>query len=534
MKKMINNNDITLETALILIKEMAEENETLSQENKALTQENKALNQKVEDLTSQLDWLKRQIFGQKSERFVPKPDMQQDDLFGFSEDDIEDADKGESLIPAHTRTSRKKKSSKLSFGDSVLVVEEIVDIDDKFKVCPITGEPLEIIGYDTKEQLLVMPGKFMKLIIKRPKYALKTDGNVKILQAKAKPELIRGSKFHVSFLAHLCVQKFVFHMPLNRIIEELRNKDITVSSQALSNLVINIGEKITPLFELMKQELFKQKYIFTDDTGSKMLERGSPKAKSTFVWTYTGGELGKPQYMIYLHTLGRGQDIPAKHLANFKGTITADAFGGYEKLDSDPESGIEWSACWDHARRNFEPYATSSKICRFMLDAICELSINERECWLTDSKGRLDIRKEVQTPIVEAMFEELEVIKKSENHTPNSKITKAINYMLKRKEVFCRFLTNPMLRIENNTAERTARKIVMGRNAWMFFGSESGAEAGCKIMSLMQTCRNLDIKPEEYLLDIFNELATMEEFTEKNLRPLLPDVWQKKQSKIKK
>ena len=238
--------------------------------------------------------------------------------------------------------------------------------------------------------------------------------------------------------------------------------------------------------------------------------------------------------MIYLHTLGRGHNIPAEHLADFKGTITADAFGGYEKLDADPESGIEWSACWDHARRNFEPYATTSVICRFMLDAIRELSINERECWLTDPQGRLDIRREVQTPLVEAMFEEMQIVKDSELHTPKSKIMKAMNYMLKRKEAFCRFLTNPMLRIENNTAERTARKVVIGRNAWMFFGSEKGAEAGCTIMSLMQTCRNLKIKPEKYLLDVFNKLVTMENVTEKKLRPLLSDIWQKRQDKINK
>ena len=524
MKKVKNINNMTLETAVLLLEKRTAENETLTKQ--------------VEELTGQLEWLKRQIFGQKSERFVPKPDMQQDDLFGFSEDATtdtnNDTDKAKALIPAHTRTIQKKKSSKLTFGENVPVAEEIIDIDEKLKVCPVTGKKLKIIGYDTKEQLLVVPGKFMKLIIRRPKYALYKGDEVKILQAKAKPELIRGSKFHVSFLVHLCVQKFVFHMPLNRIIEELKNKDITVSSQALSNLVINISNKITPLYDLMKKELFKQKYIFTDDTGAKMLERGSPKARSTFVWTYTGGEVGKPQYMIYLHTLGRGHDIPAKHLADFKGTITADAFGGYEKLDSDPESGIEWSACWDHARRNFEPYATSTKISRFMLDAIRELSMNERKCWLTDSKGRLDIRREVQTPIVEAIFEELERVKRSREFTPKSKIMKAVNYMLKRKEAFCRFLTDPMLRIENNTAERTARKVVMGRNAWMFYGSENGAEAGCKIMSLMQTCRNLDIKPEEYLLDVFNKLAEMKNLTEKNLRPLLPDVWQKKQSKIKK
>ena len=71
MKKVKNINNMTLETAVLLLEKRTAENETLTKQ--------------VEELTGQLEWLKRQIFGQKSERFVPKPDMQQDDLFGFSE-----------------------------------------------------------------------------------------------------------------------------------------------------------------------------------------------------------------------------------------------------------------------------------------------------------------------------------------------------------------------------------------------------------------------------------------------------------------
>ena len=53
----------------------------------------------------------------------------------------------------------------------------------------------EVIGFDSKEQLLVVPGKFVKLIIKRPKYARKNNAKTEILQVKVEPEIIRGYNF---------------------------------------------------------------------------------------------------------------------------------------------------------------------------------------------------------------------------------------------------------------------------------------------------------------------------------------------------
>ncbi len=508
--------------------QLVAENKQLTVENKHLKSENRELNEKFQEMQAHYDWLKRQVFGQKGERYVASQDSTTPDL--FNADTETDEKPKEKEIAAHTRKagSNKKTSSKLRFDDDVTTVEELIDIPEEEKFCPETGEQLEIIGYDPKEQLYCVPSNFFRLIIKRPKYALrKKDGTTEIRQRKAEPELIRGSKFHSTFLAYLCVQKYVFHIPLNRIIEDLLNKGVHVSSQALSGLVINLGDKLKPLFEVMNEELFKQKYLFTDDTGGKMLQKGAGKAKNTYVWVYIGGDPSKPQYMLYKHSLGRGHDVPREHLSGFSGTITADAFGGYTKLNNDPDSGILWNGCWDHARRNFEPYASTSKIAAFMMDAIREISMNERECWLTGPNGRLAIRQDVQVPLVEEMFEEMKRVSDKGILTPKNKVAVAIKYMLKNEGAFRRFLTDPNLRIENNTSERGMRKIVLGRANWMFFGSERGAEAGCTIMSFAQTCRNMNISPSEYFEDIFQKLAIIDSTDKKALKQLLPDRWQK-------
>jgi transposase len=479
------------------------------------------------------EWLKRQVFGQKSERFIPQASPGHDDLFGFAgqEADCCADETEEKEIRGHIRKKRKKKSSKVAFSDEVTVVKKVLDIPEEEKVCPETGEPLKCIGVDSKEQLFCVPGKFLKLITERPKYArsIDTDKGPKTIvhQQKAEPELIRGTKFHHTFMAYLLVQKYVFHIPLNRTIEELQYNGITVSSQALSGLIINIGSKLKALYELMMKELLKQKYLFTDDTGGKMLEKGRGQAKNTYIWAYIGGEPGKPQYIIYKHTQGRKHDDPRNHLDGFKGTITADAFGGYEKLENDPESGINWNACWCHARREFESCIKSSKYARGVMSMIQELFMVERQCWKTDSTGRLAIRQDVQKIYVDAIFEELLWMSENLPLVPGTPLHKAVHYMLKRPTVFKRFLDDPNLRIENNTAEHAMRKFVIGRKNWMFFGSERGAEAGCTIMSFAQTCRVMEINPTEYFEDILKRLASIDTNDTKALKKLLPDQWLK-------
>jgi len=533
MENVSCNNHNSPDQNAHLVPLLMEQNEQLKQQNSQFLKNNNELEKKFAEMQVHYEWLLRQLFGRKSERFIPDGNAGQDDLFGFTEQDT-GKDPEEKEIKAHTRTVRKKQSTKLSFSNDVTVVREVLDIPEEEKVCPETGKPLKCIGVDSKEQLFCVPSKFVKLIIERPKYALPVDTDkgpkTEVLQRKAEPELIRGTKFHHTFMAYLAVQKYVFHVPLNRTIEQLRYNGITVSSQALSGLIINIGDKLKALYELMMKELLKQKYLFTDDTGSKMLEKGRGQAKNTYIWAYIGGEVGKPQYIIYKHTHGRKHDDPREHLAGFTGTITADAFGGYEKLENDAESGIDWNACWCHARREFEKCTKSSTHARGIMSMMQELFMVERECWETDPTGRLAIRQDVQTEYVEAIFDEIQWMSDNLELVPGTPLHKAVNYMLKRPAVFKRFLDDHNLRIENNTAEHAMRKFVIGRKNWMFFGSQRGADAGCTIMSFAQTCRIMDINPNEYFEDIFQKLAVIEKGDKKALKKLLPDRWLKRRN----
>jgi len=514
--------------------ELVSKSETLQSENKALIAKFEALETKLQEMLPHYDWLNRQVFGNKSERYTPEPDLHVNDLFnqgkeGESGETDKKEEPEEKVIAEHTRKIKKKKSSKMKMGESVPVFINLIDIPEEERTCPVTGELFRQIGEDRKEQLYITPARAINLVTVRPKYANTIDTpegpKTEVMQSDPAPVLLRGSKFHVSALIYLIVQKFVFHVPLNRIIEDLRNKDVTVSSQALSGALIRVAAKLKPLFELMEKELFSQKHLFTDDTGAKMLQNKAGPAKKTHVWVYIGGDPDKPPYMIYKHSLGHGHDVPREHLSEFSGQITADAFGGYVRLDRDPDVDILWNACWDHGRRKFEPYAKTSKVSGFMMEKIRDLSMNERECWATDAQERMRIRTEIQTPLVDEIFKELKRVNDLGELTPKNKVQVGINYFLDNETNFRRFLTDPKLRIENNTSEHGARKVVIGRNNWMFFGSKRGADAGCMFMSFAQTCRKMEIDLTDYLTDIFGKLAVIDVNDTEKMRELLPHVW---------
>ena len=97
--------------------------------------------------------------------------------------------------------------------------------------------------------------------------------------------------------------------------------------------------------------------------------------------------------------------------------------------------------------------------------------------------------------------------------------------MLSRENNFRVYLSNPNARMDNNTAERGVRKLVIGRKNWLFVGSPKSGRAMANLLSLVQSCRAMGIDPQAYLEDIFKRLPS---YPHKNLSDLLPDQWVKK------
>ncbi len=154
----------------------------------------------------------------------------------------------------------------------------------------------------------------------------------------------------------------------------------------------------------------------------------------------------------------------------------------------------------------------------------------ERIAWNDPAKParRQYIRTQHETRIVDEIFQRLRAEVKSAALLPKSKLAEAIGYMQTRERNFRHYLSDPALRMDNNTAERGLRKLTIGRKNWMFIGSEKAGESMAALLSIVQTCRAMSINPQDYLEYLFTHLL---DHPANRLEELLPDQWQLRQAK---
>jgi transposase len=106
----------------------------------------------------------------------------------------------------------------------------------------------------------------------------------------------------------------------------------------------------------------------------------------------------------------------------------------------------------------------------------------------------------------------------------HNEVAKAMDYMLKRIEVFTRFIDDGRICLSNNAAERALRGIALGRKSWLFAGSDRGGERAAVMLTLIQTAKLNGIDPQAWLADV---LARINDHKNHDLAALLPWNWRK-------
>ncbi len=83
--------------------------------------------------------------------------------------------------------------------------------------------------------------------------------------------------------------------------------------------------------------------------------------------------------------------------------------------------------------------------------------------------------------------------------------TKALGYALNQEAELRRVLLDGDIPLDNTRAERALRKIVVGRKNWLFYGTDTHAEAAA-IFSVIATCRLHALDPFSYFDEVLRVL----------------------------
>lgn len=525
----LSDDPIQLQAELVQLRGVVKENEqTIAEKEHALSEKT----QRIEQLLDYILLLRKRQFGAKADR------TNKDQVSLFDEAELEQllaelglaSDPGEDKsTPQEKTTDEKKKPVRRPLPAHLDRIEKIIDLSEEEKAT--MGDDWSFIGYDTSEQLAVIPRQHYVIAFKRAKYAPNTEsvtGAEQGIKIAPRPgQILPKSIAHSSVIADVVVRKFVDGLPFYRQ-ETIYHRDgIDLSRQTMSGWMIQLHERLTPLMAVMKRLLYQGRVIHIDETRLQVLnEPDRENTQLSYMWVYGGGPPDKP-VIWYQYADTRSSDVPVDFLFPNEDVpptcemyLVTDGYEGYNALSESPGI-LGHGACWAHVRRRFVEATHGRKNtapAHQMVALISKLYQVERVARDKVPQERAAIRQKKAAPILDKIKAWLD--QKAPQVLPKSPLGTAISYTLKLWPGLITYLDDGHIEIDNNRAENAIRPFVIGRKGWLFSGSPRGAHASATLYSLVETAKANKLEPWAYLNYLFEQLPLAK--SEQALLDLLP------------
>ena len=207
--------------------------------------------------------------------------------------------------------------------------------------------------------------------------------------------------------------------------------------------------------------------------------------------------------------------------------MQSDGYAAYDKLGE----GIEYAACWAHARREFyrahqlQPNDPRALEILGLIGKMYELEDQARQAQAGPAQ-RLALRQEHTRALVEQLGQRILAIRAEADVLPASQLAKACDYAMGQWTRLQVFLKHGHVEIDNNWCENAIRPLAVGRKNWLHIGSEEAGPRVAAIVSIFETCRRFEINPRTYLLDV---LPQMPEWPSNRVAELSPMAWKSRQ-----
>jgi transposase len=464
----------------------------------------------IEAQQRQIDWFKRQLFGRKSERFVPPPDPQQLHLGQLLGElpATPAADESTSEVGSHKRRKPRgdfaDDGAPASFFDETKVPVHTIEVANP-EVQALAPGQYEVIGEKVSYRLAQRPGAYVVLKYVRP--VIKRLDTLTLHCPSAPDGVIEGSRADVSFLAGLLLDKFAWHIPLYRQHQRLLDAGFKLSRSWLTQLVQQGAQLLQPIYDAQFESIRMSRVKAMDETPIKAGRTGPGKMRAGYFWPVYG-ELDEVCFP-YFESRRHEHVQEALGLHNVPGAVLLsdgyEAYGKYAK-----KTGITHAQCWVHCRRNFfDAQNTEPQVAAEALRQIAALYKIEEHIRDRKLKGEAKHlhRLTHSKPLVEEFFAWIERQFESQGFLPSNPITQALAYAREARAALEVFLADPDVPMDTNHLERTLRAIPMGRRNWLFCWTEVGAQHAGIVQSLITTCRLHGTDPYTYLVDVLQRVG---------------------------
>ena len=510
--------------------ELREQIAQLRQERDQISKERDQISQERDGLKAQVDQYRQMLFGRSSEKMPPIQDevrriVEEDELFGNQNDTDEVSEKPPASETKEERQKRRRKTGRKRSKkarkrnrlakknlpirhETIVVTEDQLPEDyclDDFRQLG-DGEVIRRLEH-VKEHLVVVEYKIQRMASKDGKH---------IITAPSPPSVIEGGFYGAGVYAHIVVSKCVDSLPLYRISKIFERSGFAIARSTLCDMFHRTAELLKPISDRLLELACSAPYLSADETRIRIQQQGG--CRTGWIWTFVS-----QQVIAYAFTERRQGHLPEKILDGTAGYLQVDGTAIYDS--SCDENGRTRVGCLGHARRYFfkarkECPELAEKILK-LISKLYYVEYQAAERGILETAEHLKLRQDHSADLLNKIKELAE--QEQPNHTPKSKMGKAITYFLNQWPTFEVMMTDPKLRLDNNLSENALRIIALGRKVFLFVGHHVAGDNLACLQTIVSTCRLHQVNPYEYIKDVLLRIQT---HPASKLDELLPQNWQ--------
>src|ERR1700675_1873045 len=411
--------------------------------------------EEIERLKMLIAKLRRMQFGRKSEKLdrqIEQLELRLDELEASRAEKMASTSATPTATPVVNQTAKRARQPLPAH-----LPRETRKVLPKQEACPDCGGKLKQLGEDVSETLEYVPEHFKVIRQVRPKLACACCD--KIVQAEAASRPIARGMAGPGLLAHVLVSKYCDHLPLYRQSEIYAREGVELDRSTMAEWVGGCSRLLEPLVESLRRHVMNAEKLHADDTPVPVLAPGNGKTKTGRLWTYVrddrpAGDLAAPA-VWFAYSPDRKGEHPERHLREFRGTLQADAYAGFNQLY---ENGrIQEAACWAHVGGKFYDLqeAHASPVASEALQRIAALYGIEKEIRGRPPDERQQVRQGRVKPLLDSLRQWFEATLPKLSR--KSDTTAAIRYALSLWNALVRYADDGRIEIDNNAAERALR-----------------------------------------------------------------------------
>ena len=541
------------------------EHQTLLHATQTVVEDRDRLAKRIEELEAINKRLTDMLWGRRSERrefdpnqgqlFSDEPSSEDEAAVITAEEAQEKID--EALIKQweQRRKRRRKQRRSEKFPEHMERRERVLDLPEEEKA------GLKYIGDAVSERMrFERPRVYIERVVRR-KYVVSGKPSEGVKAMPAPLSIVEGGKYGFDLIAAMITLKYAFHQPTYRQQDWFAQCGWFPSRSTINDLLNHGVDTVQPLVDQMWRQILQPSIVLVDETRlllltrdslsdeqlAQLIRRGksskppdedsSPELNrsgsiSSYAWLFAGLD-GLASYNLFHWSLSRQASVVDEQLADFRGTVVADAYSAYVQIEKRSEGRIAHASCNAHARREFvEAESCEPILCAQILSLYQQLyRIEERAKSLT-AEARYELRQRESVSVWREMKRWLASDAVRCAALPSSRFGKAVGYLTNQWSALQKYLSDGWLPIDNNQAEQIIRPLAVGRRNWLFLGHPQAAIGRLQLLSVVSSAHRHNLIVEDYLADVLTKLADAKqnhpsdlEIGSAYLLDLLPDRW---------